>query len=85
MKFLHMSDLHIGKSVNGFSMIEEQRHVSAQIIGYIETERPDAVLIAGDVYDRAVPGVEAVRLFDDFLTELAGKNATEETRETSNF
>ena len=74
MKFLHLSDLHIGKSVNGFSMLEEQRHVFEQIIGYIETEKPDAVLIAGDVYDRAVPSVEAVRLFDDFLTEFAGKD-----------
>jgi exonuclease SbcD len=73
MKFLHLSDLHIGKTVNGFSMLEEQRHAFGQIIGYIETERPDAVLIAGDVYDRAVPGVEAVRLFDDFLTGLAAQ------------
>ncbi|HBU11173.1 MAG TPA: exonuclease sbcCD subunit D [Clostridiales bacterium] len=72
MKFLHLSDLHIGKTVNGFSMLEEQRHVFAQIIGYIKTEKPSAVLIAGDIYDRAVPGIEAVRLFDDFLTDLAG-------------
>ncbi|GHV53946.1 nuclease SbcCD subunit D [Deltaproteobacteria bacterium] len=71
MKFLHLSDLHIGKSVNGFSMLEEQKHVFAQIIGYIQTERPAAAVIAGDIYDRAVPGVEAVRVFDDFLTELA--------------
>ena len=74
MKFLHISDLHIGKSVNGFSMIAEQEHAFKQIIGYIRTERPAAVLIAGDVYDRAVPGVEAVRMFDDFLTELAGED-----------
>jgi exonuclease SbcD len=71
MKFLHLSDLHIGKSVNGFLMLDEQRHVFRQVIGYIETERPNAVVIAGDVYDRAVPGVEAVRVFDDFLTELS--------------
>ena len=74
MKFLHLSDLHIGKIVNGFSMLEEQRHVFSQIINYIKTECPDAVVIAGDVYDRAVPGVEAVRVFDDFLTELAKSN-----------
>jgi exonuclease SbcD len=55
-------------------MIDEQRHVFKQIIGYINSERPDAVVIAGDVYDRAVPGIEAVRVFDDFLTELAGLN-----------
>jgi exonuclease SbcD len=71
MKFLHLSDLHIGKSVNGFSMLEEQKHVFAQIIGYVQSEHPDAAVIAGDIYDRAVPGVEAVRVFDDFLTELA--------------
>jgi exonuclease SbcD len=76
MKFLHLSDLHIGKTVNGFSMLEEQRHVFGQIIGYIDTEKPDAVLIAGDVYDRAVPSVEAVRLFDDLLTDLAAKEVT---------
>ena len=71
MKFLHLSDLHIGKSVNGFSMIEEQRNIFAQIVDYIELKKPQAVLIAGDIYDKSVPGVEAVRLFDDFLTKLA--------------
>jgi exonuclease SbcD len=71
MKFLHMSDLHIGKTVNGFPMAEEQRHVFGQIIGYIRSEKPDAVLMAGDIYDRAAPGTEAVRLFDDLLTEIA--------------
>jgi exonuclease SbcD len=76
MKFLHLSDLHIGKSVNGFSMLDEQRHAFAQIIAYIGTERPAAVAIAGDVYDRAVPSVEAVRVFDDFLTELAGEDVS---------
>ena len=76
MKFIHMSDLHIGKTVNGFSMLEEQRHVFGQIICYIEAEKPEAVLIAGDVYDRAVPSVEAVRIFDDFLTDLAAKEVT---------
>jgi len=73
MKFIHISDPHIGKSVNGFSMVEEQRRVFEQVIGYVRSERPDAVVIAGDVYDRAVPGVDAVRLFDDFLTELAAE------------
>ena len=71
MKFFHLSDLHIGKNVNGFSMINEQNHVFEQVIGYIQTERPAAVVIAGDVYDRAIPGVEAVRVFDNFLTALA--------------
>jgi len=71
MRFIHLSDLHIGKSVNGFSMLEEQRHVFNQIIGYIESKKAEAVIIAGDVYDRAVPGVEAVKLLDFFITELA--------------
>ena len=76
MKILHISDLHIGKIVNGFSMYLEQKQVFAQIIGLVQTYHPDAVIIAGDIYDRAVPSVEAVRLFDDFLTELAGENTT---------
>ncbi|GBU21256.1 exonuclease SbcD [Fibrobacteres bacterium R8-0-B4] len=76
MKILHLSDPHIGKSVNGFSMIEEQRHILRQVIGYVRSERPAALVIAGDVYDRAVPGVDAVRLFDDFLTDLAAENIT---------
>lgn len=71
MKFLHLSDLHIGKTVNRFSMLEEQKNVFDQITGYIRSEQPAAVIIAGDVYDRAIPGVEAVGLFDDFLTSLA--------------
>jgi exonuclease SbcD len=76
MKFLHLSDLHIGKSINGFSMIAEQKHAFEQIIEYIKAEHPAAIVIAGDVYDRAIPGVEAVRLFDDFLTELAHEDTT---------
>lgn len=52
-----LSDLHIGKTVNGFSMLEEQRHVFGQIIGYIDTKKPNSVLIEGDVYDRIVPSV----------------------------
>ena len=74
MKFLHLSDLHIGKTVNGFSMIAEQKNAFEQIIGYIRTENPAAVVIAGDVYDRAIPSVEAVRVFDDFITALANED-----------
>lgn len=74
MKFLHLSDLHIGKIVNGFSMLEEQKHAFLQIVEYIKTQSPDAIVIAGDVYDRAVPNVEAVRAFDDFLTTLSKLN-----------
>jgi exonuclease SbcD len=76
MKFLHIADLHIGKTLNGFPMLEDQAHVFRQISGYIQSEQPDAVLIAGDVYDRAVPAVEAVHLFDDFLTELAAEGVS---------
>ena len=70
MKLLHISDLHIGKNVNGFSMIEEQRHVFEQICDVARQQKPDAVLIAGDVYDKSVPSAEAVQLFDEFLTNL---------------
>jgi exonuclease SbcD len=76
MKFLHLSDLHIGKSVHGYSMLEEQKHVFKQIINYIQSEQVNAVVIAGDIYDHAIPRNEAIRVFDDFLTELASKNIT---------
>ena len=71
MKFIHISDLHIGKRVNEKSLIEEQEHILAQICGIVKDQNPDAVLIAGDVYDKAVPSGEAVLLFDSFLTELS--------------
>ena len=74
MKFLHLSDLHIGKTISHYSMIAEQKHIFKQIIEYIKTESPQAVIIAGDIYDRAVPSVEAVRLFDDFITNLSYEN-----------
>ena len=69
-----MSDLHIGKSVHGFSMLEEQKHVFEQIISYIKSEQVNAVVIAGDIYDQVIPRSEAIRVFDDFLTELAHTN-----------
>lgn len=71
MRFVHLSDLHIGKRVNEFSMIDDQRYILEQIIGMIKNERPEALLIAGDVYDKPLPPAEAVRLFDDFLFELS--------------
>lgn len=70
MKIIHTADLHIGKNVNGFSMIEEQQHVFEQICNIVRQQTPDAVLIAGDVYDKSVPSAEAVQLFDEFLTKL---------------
>lgn len=71
MKFVHLSDLHIGKRVNEFPMIEDQRYILRQILGIIKEEKPQAVLIAGDIYDKPVPPAEAVELFDDFISELA--------------
>lgn len=70
MKFLHLADLHLGKRVNGFSMLEDQVHILRQILAILDDEQPDGVLIAGDVYDKSVPSVEAVGLLDGFLTEL---------------
>ena len=71
MKLIHLSDLHIGKRVNEVSMIDDQEFILHQILRIIEDEKADAVLIAGDVYDKSVPSAEAVTLFDDFLCELA--------------
>lgn len=70
MKLIHLSDLHLGKRVSGFSMLEEQQDILEQILTVLDQEQPDAVLIAGDVYDRAVPSTEAVTLFDRFLVQL---------------
>lgn len=71
MKLIHLADLHIGKRVNEISMIEDQRYVLQQVVEWIEEEQADGVLIAGDVYDKQVPSIEAVQLLDTFLTELA--------------
>ncbi|MBO4338230.1 MAG: exonuclease SbcCD subunit D [Lachnospiraceae bacterium] len=73
MKLFHLSDLHLGIRVNEFSMIEDQEYILKEILTLISRERPDAVLVAGDVYDRAVPSEEAMKLWDDFLSSLAGK------------
>lgn len=71
MKFLHISDLHIGKRVNEFSMIEDQKYILTQILHETEQEKPDGILISGDVYDRTIPTAEAVQVFDAFLTRLS--------------
>lgn len=73
MKFLHLADLHLGKRVNGFSMLEDQAYILRQILAILDNERPDGVLIAGDVYDKPVPPTEAVELLDGFLTELCAR------------
>ena len=71
MKLIHLSDLHLGKRVNEFSMIEDQKYILNQILGIIDEEAPDGILLAGDIYDRPVPSAEAVQLLDSFLTRLA--------------
>lgn len=70
MKFFHISDLHIGKRVNGFSMLEDQKYILDQIVDLAENYRPDGILIAGDLYDRSMPSAEAVELADDFLYQF---------------
>ena len=74
MKFIHLSDLHIGKRVNEFPMLEDQKYILKEILSIIDQEKPDGVLIAGDVYDKPVPPAEAVQVFDAFLTSLADRN-----------
>lgn len=74
MKFIHLSDLHIGKRVNEFSMYEDQEYILAEIIEIIDVEKPDAVLIAGDVYDKSIPPSDAVTMFDNFLYLLSKRN-----------
>lgn len=71
MRLIHLSDLHIGKRVNEFSMLEDQEYILKEILGIIDDEQPDGVIIAGDVYDKSVPSEEAVKLLDSFLTSLA--------------
>ena len=71
MKFGHIGDLHIGKRVHDFSMLEDQRYILNQMIKIFEEQKVDGVLIAGDVYDKTVPSAEAVQLFDEFITGLA--------------
>lgn len=74
MKFIHLSDLHIGKRVNEFSMLEDQKYILAQILSVVAREQPDGVILAGDIYDKPIPPAEAVQVFDGFLTRLAEQN-----------
>jgi DNA repair protein SbcD/Mre11 len=73
MKFIHLSDLHLGKRVNEYSMLEDQEYILKKILNIIDAETPDGVIIAGDVYDKSVPSAEAVQLFDDFLVSLSDR------------
>lgn len=71
MKLIHLSDIHLGKRVNEFSMLEDQAYILKKILAVVDEEKPNGVLIAGDVYDKSIPSTEAVQLFDDFLVGLA--------------
>lgn len=71
MKFIHLSDLHLGKKLNEISLLEDQKYILKQIITIAEQQHPDGILLAGDIYDKAVPSVDAVQLLDNFLTALA--------------
>lgn len=73
MKLMHLADLHLGKRVNGFSMLEDQEYILNQILDMMEEEQPDALLMAGDVYDKPIPPAEAVNLMDRFLTDVSAR------------
>ena len=73
MKLFHLSDLHIGKRVNEFSMIEDQKYILKRILELTEEEKPDGIILAGDIYDKQIPSAEAVQVFDEFITRLAGR------------
>jgi exonuclease SbcD len=74
MKFLHISDLHIGKKIREADFTADQIHILNEIIAIAEEQKPDGILIAGDIYDRSVPPANAVNIFDDFLTKLDQRN-----------
>lgn len=74
MKIFHLADLHLGKKVNGFSMIDEQKYILIKILNAVDKHNPDGVIIAGDVYDKSVPSTEAVELFNDFICKLSERN-----------
>lgn len=71
MKFFHLSDLHIGKQLHHYNLKEDQEHILAEVIEYAKQLAPDAIVIAGDIYDKSVPSAEAVTIFDGFLTALS--------------
>ena len=73
IRLIHLSDIHIGKRVNEFSMLEDQEYILKEILGIIDDEQPDGIIIAGDVYDKSVPSEEAVKLaFASSLIDLSG-------------
>ena len=74
MKLFHLSDLHLGLRLFEVSLIDDQRYILNQILAYVGSEKPDGVILAGDIFDRSVPSEEAVNLYDSFITELANMN-----------
>lgn len=76
MKLIHLADLHIGKRVLGFPMLEEQEHILSKILDILDKEKPDAVMIAGDIYDKPIPSTDAILCFDDFLNKLVRRDVT---------
>ncbi|MFR7358248.1 MAG: exonuclease SbcCD subunit D [Dorea longicatena] len=71
MKFFHLSDLHIGKQLHRYNLKEDQQVILKEVITYAKELWPDAIVIAGDIYDKSVPSAEAVNVFDEFLTDLS--------------
>lgn len=76
MRFFHLADLHLGKRLGEFSLLADQEYILYQVLALTERHAPDAVVIAGDIFDKAAPAGEAVALFDDFLTSLCGQGRT---------
>lgn len=74
MKIMHLSDLHLGKRVNEFSMLEDQIYILNKIINIIDEQNPKVIILAGDIYDKPIPPAEAVEIFDDFLYKLSKRN-----------
>jgi len=74
MKIMHLSDLHLGKRVNEFSMLEDQIYILNEIINIIDEQKPKVIILAGDIYDKPIPPAEAVEIFDDFLYKLSKRN-----------
>ena len=71
MKIFHLSDLHIGMNLMNYDLVQDQKYVFDQIIAYAQKENPDVIVIAGDIYDKAVPSAQAVELFDAFISTLS--------------
>ena len=74
MRIMHLSDLHLGKRLHNFSMLQDQKYIMNQIIEIIDNQKPDCIVIAGDVYDKSVPPAEAVTIFNQFITEIANRD-----------